>query len=253
MDRRAFLSSAAAGAIASSWAVSRVAAQGAPRVRAVAFDAFPVLDPRPVFARCGELLPERGAALAEAWRTRLFEYQWLRALGGSYADFEQATRDALVFAARQVRVELASTHRDELLAAWSELRAWPDAAPSLRALREAGIRLAFLSNMTPRLLETAIRNSGLEGEFEHVLSTDRVRTFKPSPRAYQLGVEALRLRREQVCFAAFAGWDAAGATWFGYPTFWVNRADAPMEELGATSRGIGRDLPSLVRFVLADG
>ena len=31
---------------------------------------------------------------------------------------------------------------------------------SLRSLKEAGLRLAFLSNMTPKTLDAAIRNSG---------------------------------------------------------------------------------------------
>lgn len=56
------------------------------------------------------------------------------------------------------------------------------------------------------------------------LSTDRVRAFKPDPRACQMGVEGLGLRREEIVFAAFGRWDAAGAKAFGYPTFWVNRA-----------------------------
>jgi 2-haloacid dehalogenase len=88
--------------------------------------------------------------------------------------------------------------------------------------------------------------------FEHVLSTDQVQTYKPAPRAYQLGVDALGLEREQILFAAFAGWDASGAKRFGYPTFWVNRLDAVPEQLGATPPdGIGPTLVDLVAFVEA--
>ncbi len=48
---------------------------------------------------------------------------------------------------------------------------------------------------------------------------------------------------------AFAGWDAAGAKWFGYPTFWVNRAGASREELDIVPDGTGRDLQSLLEFL----
>ena len=85
----------------------------------------------------------------------------------------------------------------------------------------------------------AMKNSGLEGLFEDHLTTDRVKAFKPDPRAYQMGVDAFGLKKEEIAFAAFAGWDVAGAKWFGYPTFWVNRADAPLEELGVVPDGIG--------------
>jgi 2-haloacid dehalogenase len=40
-----------------------------------------------------------------------------------------------------------------------------------------------------------------------------------------------------------------GAKWFGYPTFWVNRAHAATEELGVTPDGIGNDLNDLAAFV----
>ena len=68
-----------------------------------------------------------------------------------------------------------------------------------------------------------------------------------------MGLKAFRARREEVVFCAAAGWDAAGARWFGYPTFWVNRAHQPVEELGVRPDGEGAGLADLVRFVLAQG
>ncbi len=67
-----------------------------------------------------------------------------------------------------------------------------------------------------------------------------------------MAADALKLKREDILFAAFAGWDVAGAKWFGYPTFWVNRLDSPMEELGAIPDASGPDMSALVRFVLPD-
>jgi 2-haloacid dehalogenase len=85
--------------------------------------------------------------------------------------------------------------------------------------------------------------------FEQVLSTDQAKTYKPDPRAYQLGVDALKLKREEILFVAFAGWDAAGAKLFGYPTFWVNRQKLPMEKMDATPDGMGDTLTQLVQFL----
>jgi 2-haloacid dehalogenase len=50
-----------------------------------------ILDPRPVFALAEQLFPGTGAELRTAWRTRQFEYQWLRAVAGQYVDFWQGT------------------------------------------------------------------------------------------------------------------------------------------------------------------
>ena len=121
--------------------------------------------------------------------------------------------------------------------------------PALESLRSAGIRLAFLSNFTAPMLDAAVKNSGLEGIFEPHLSTDRVRAFKPDPRAYQMGVDAFGVPRAEIAFAAFGGWDAAGAKAFGYPTFWVNRAGLPVEEMGIAPDGTGATLHDLAKFV----
>ena len=57
------------------------------------------------------------------------------------------------------------------------------------------------------------------------------------------------LTREQIVFTAFAGWDAAGAKWFGYPTVWVNRLQAAAEELDAPPDQTGPDLQALISFI----
>ena len=158
------------------------------------------------------------------------------------------TADSLEVAARSLGVELSAGIRDALLGVYGELDAWPDALPSLQALGDAGLRLALLSNMTPSMLNAGIEHAGLRGVFERVLSTDDARSFKPAPRAYALGPSALRLPAESILFVASAGWDAAGAKWFGYPTYWVNRPGAPQEELGVAPDGTGRDLRELVDF-----
>src|SRR5690349_20273360 len=250
IDRREFIRRTAAGALASA-AVPHIATRSAalPRYRAVAFDAFPIFDPRPVFALAETLFPGKGAELSSVWRARQFEYQWLRALGGRYSDFLHTTEEALVFAARQQQLDLTPEKRTRLMDAYGKLTAWPDVAPTLHALQDAGIRLALLSNMTEAMLHAGIENAGLGGMFDHVLSTDRLRTYKPDPRAYQMGVDTFKLRRDEIVFAAFAGWDAAGAKWFGYPTVWVNRAGSPPEQLGIAPDATGPDLATLVRFV----
>jgi 2-haloacid dehalogenase len=46
-------------------------------------------------------------------------------------------------------------------------------------------------------------------------STDMVRAYKPDPRAYRMAIDGLKLQREEIAFAAFGGWDAAGAKVFG--------------------------------------
>ncbi|TWC00808.1 2-haloacid dehalogenase [Bradyrhizobium macuxiense] len=251
LNRRTFTALTAASVAAAAVLSHQARTAGRPPFKAIAFDGFPIIDPRPVFARVEEMFPGKGAELSASWRTRQFEYGWLRTLGGRYTDFWRITEDALVFAAKATKIELSPEQRDRLMQTYLELKAWPDVLPALRQLREAGVRMAFLSNLTAPMLDAVVRNSGLEGLFEPHLSTDKVQAFKPDARAYQMGVDAFALRKEEIVFAAFAGWDVAGAKWFGYPTFWINRAHATVEELGVVPDGIGSGLNDLVAFATA--
>jgi 2-haloacid dehalogenase len=251
MNRRLFITLSATGLATRSWIVVPRALPVSPatkaRIRAVAFDAFPIFDPRPVFALAEELFP--GTGLSDEWRTRQFEYTWLRVAAHHYADFWQVTEEALLFATTKLKLTLHSHDRTRLMDAYLTLKAWPDVRPTLESLKVCGLKLALLSNFTPAMLGANIQSAGLEGMFERVLSTDEAKTFKPDPRAYQLGVDALKVKREEILCVAFAGWDAAGAKLFGYPTYWVNRQRAPSEEMGALPDGSGETLSDLVAFL----
>ncbi len=251
-DRRRFLQAGAASlattALASAPGLARAART--PPLKALAIDGFTTFDPRPILALTEQLFPGRGAELSSLWRTRQFEYSWLRTLMGRYADFWQVTEEALVFATQQLKLELRPAQRDQLMQAFLSLKAWPDVRAAFVALREAGIRLAFLSNFTDRMLDAASHSAGLADLLDPHLSTDRVRVFKPHPRAYQMGVDAFGLPREQIGFAAFGGWDAAGAKAFGYPTFWVNRTQQATEQLGSMADAQGSNFEALLLWAL---
>jgi hypothetical protein len=156
-DRRSFL--AGVGALA---AASAASAQTASRAsgQAVAFDGFPIIDARPVGVKAERLFPGRGEALLNAWRTRQFEYTWLRTLSDTYADFWQTTQDALAFAARSIELPLdadARASKPTLKApAWaiSSASPWP-----------ADVSLASDTQQSGRIAAQILR-CGLDGR-EH--------------------------------------------------------------------------------------
>jgi 2-haloacid dehalogenase len=247
-NRREFIQSAAAASLMPASGKTARTANG--RIKAVAFDAFTIFDTRPIASLAEAVYPGKGTELTALWRTRQFEYMWLSSLMQKYQNFQQSTGEALTFAANSLHLELPPQKREQLMQAYFELKCWPDVPAPLHALKDAGIRLGLLSNMTPQLLQAGIKNSGLEGLLEQVLSTDQVKAPKPAPRAYQMGLDAFNLNREEIVFAAFAGWDAAGSKSFGYPTFWVNRQGQQQEELGLQPDRVGSGLNDLVNFLL---
>ena len=126
----------------------------------------------------------------------------------------------------------------------------PDTVGTLQTLKRSGVRVIALSNFSPAMLRANAEYAHLTDLVDALVSTDENRTYKPDPRAYQLGVDRLHLAKSATVFAASAGWDAAAAKSFGCPTFWVNRANQPAEELGVTPDATSPDLTDLLEFVL---
>ena len=199
------------------------------KIRAIAFDAFPIFDPRSVVAAARGFFPEQGDRLAAVWSQKLFDYTWIDTAAGRYEDFEALAAEALRFAAQSLHLDLPAPVHQALVAKYSTLDIWPDVVPVLTRLKDAGIRMAFLSNMTEAMLRSNTRHAGLDRYFESPLSTDRVRKYKPSPSAYAMAIAAFGLPKDAIGFAAFGGWDAVGAGWFGYRTAWINRLGVPPE------------------------
>jgi 2-haloacid dehalogenase len=243
MSRRWFLKAAASATLAAAMPV-----RAAVPVRAIAFDLFTLFDPRDVDRRATALLGPDGAAFAATWKTRLFEYCWIRAASDQYVRFDRLVRDALVHAGAAHGMVLSGSVRSELEAVFTELTPWPDTAGVLRELQARGLVLAPLANYAPSMIEALLDRAEIRERFEHVISTDRARTYKPHPRAYALGESVLGLSRREIAFAAFGGWDAAGARWYGYPTFWVNRLGVAAEQL-ETPDATGSDLSALAGWV----
>jgi 2-haloacid dehalogenase len=103
------------------------------------------------------------------------------------------------------------------------------------------------------MLRDNARTSGMEDLFDELLSTETNQTYKPDAAAYALGMSHLGLKKEEIVFAAFGGWDYYGAKTFGYPTYWVNRFHLPAEELAIPPDATSDTLEGLLQFVLPGG
>ncbi|HRP97668.1 MAG TPA: haloacid dehalogenase type II [Rhodocyclaceae bacterium] len=219
-------------------------------IRAIAFDAFGTLfDVYSVGALAEQLFPGKGDALAALWRQKQIEYSFLRTLSGRYKPFLDVTEDGLVFAARKLGLALGDAQRRQLMNQYACLSPFPENLAALKTLRGLGVPMAVLSNGTPGMLEVAIKSAGMTGLFDHVLSVDAVRQYKTAAAAYQLGPDAFGHPAREILFVSSNGWDVAGATWFGYTTFWINRGQQPLEVLDVSPAASGQRLTEVVEFV----
>jgi 2-haloacid dehalogenase len=221
-----------------------------PRFKAVAFDYFVIFDPNSVVPAVEAEFPGRGAEFVKAWRSKQFEYCFLRSITARHADFFKVTEDALVYTAAAMKLDLSADARRRLLDAYLALKPWPDAIEALRTLKASGVRIITIANFSPKMLRANADRAGITDLFDDLLSTEVNGTYKPDARAYALGMKKLKLRKQEIVFAAFGGWDAFGAKSYGYPTYWVNRFNLPAEELGVKADATSNNIQGLVDFVL---
>jgi 2-haloacid dehalogenase len=221
-----------------------------PRFKAIAFDYFVLFDQSSVVRAVEKNFQGRGAEFAKAWREKQYEYTFLRTITDRHVDYFRIAEDSLVYTAKAARLDLTPESRKALLNAYLTLKPWPDTVDALRRLKASGIRLITLSNLSPKMVRTNAEAAGIAELFDELLSTEVNGTFKPDPRAYALGMERLNLKKEEIVFAASAGWDAYGAKAFGYTTYWVNRSNLPVEELGIEADETSNGMEGLVKFVM---
>jgi len=220
-------------------------------LKSIAFDAYGTLfDVYSVSSLAEDLFPGNGARLATLWRDKQIEYTRLRTLCDKYADFWQVTGDALDYTCAALGLELAPRSRDRLMGQYAELSAFPENAEQLQRLKDAGIALSILSNGTRWMLDQAVKASGLDGYFEHVLSVDAVRRFKTAPEAYQMGPDTFGCDASDILFVSSNCWDICGASWFGYRTMWLNRYGLPLERLGVNPHQIGASLQDVADYAI---
>jgi len=194
-------------------------------VRALVFDAYGTLfDVQSVRRLATELCGDKGELITQLWRLKQLEYTWLRGLMHAYEDFSVVTRDSLDFALERVGTTSTPTIRESLMAKYLNLDLYPETLQALKAL--ADYKLAILSNGSPGMLDSLVEASGVGSLFSEVISVDRVKTYKPDPRCYELAAKALGVAGDEVLFVSSNGFDVAGAKRFGFRVAWVERGGA---------------------------
>ncbi len=214
-----------------------------------AFDAYGTLfDVHAAVRLHAAALGPDAQRFSDLWRMKQLEYSWVRTLAGRYQDFWALTVEALDYCYAtfpNADPEL----RHELLQAYRTLDCYPEVPPLIRAAKQAGKKLAILSNGAHDMLDSAITAAGLSGLFDAVLSVDEIDAYKTDPRAYRLVTDHFSVKPEAVSFQSSNRWDIAGAAAFGFRAVWINRSGAPEEYSDMPPAAV---LPSLEGLLALD-
>ncbi|MGB0900792.1 haloacid dehalogenase type II [Halocynthiibacter sp.] len=182
--------------------------------------------------------------LAADWRAKQLEYTWLRALADTHDDFWKVTQDGLDWAMEKHGLK-GDGLRARLMQLYAELSAYPEVQEMLKTLKNAGYKLAILSNGEPKMLQSAMDSAGISDLLDDCLSVENVGVYKPHARVYDMVGDRFGCDNDQVLFVSSNGWDAACATGYGFQTAWVNRMGLPVDRMPWTPKHILNDLKTI--------
>jgi len=185
------------------------------------------------------------------WFGQLLQSALVSTVTGVYTDFGRVGMAALDMTAERAGVRLTDDDRDAVREQMTRLPPHPEVAGALARLRDAGVRLASLTNSTPRVAEAQLGNAGIIDLFEQVLSADAVRRLKPAPEPYRMAAERLGVGVGEVRLVAAHPWDVAGALRAGCAAAFVARPGAVLDPLVERPDIVGADLDEVAGQMLA--
>jgi 2-haloacid dehalogenase len=200
-------------------------------IKACVFDAYGTLfDFNSAAGKYRDRFRDVADQVSALWRTKQLEYTWLRSMMGQHEDFWQVTQEALDYALDAFSIGDENL-RNDLIGAYLQLDCYSDVPDTLRTLKKEGVKLAILSNGSPRMLEAAVQSSHLEEIIELLLSVEAVGVYKPDRRVYRYAEDSLKLTGREILFLSANAWDAVGAANAGLRVAWINRFGQRRERL----------------------
>jgi 2-haloacid dehalogenase len=180
----------------------------------------------------GELFGDR--RVLREWFNQLVMYSMALTLSEHYVDFFTLGSGVLRMLADSYQVDITDQDVGRITAGMRTMRAHSDALGALTRLRDNGFRMVTLTN-SPHLpgSPTPLQSAGLGGLFEHQLSVDSCRAFKPAPAVYRHVCDELGVMPADCLMVAAHVWDLLGARNVGFGSALITRgANPPLRVAG---------------------
>ncbi len=191
------------------------------------------------------------ACVRQSWFQQVLQSALVATITGAYSDFGTVGAAALDMTAERQGVRLSEQDQLSILGGMRELPPHPEVPAALDLLRDAGLRLAALTNNTAEVAEAQLANAGLSDRFEKILSADTVRRLKPAPEPYRAAARALGVETPQVRLVAAHAWDVIGAMRAGCAAAFVARPGMVLDPLAEPPDVVGADLSAVAASIVA--
>jgi 2-haloacid dehalogenase len=146
------------------------------------------------------------------------------AQSGEYLRYREVLRRVVHGFGRRLGFTVSPAEADSLPDSLRNWKPFPDTVPALRRLQQR-YKLAVISNIDDDLF--ALTAQHLEVKFEHVITAQNCRSYKPSLNNFRKALARMKLPPERVLHVAESLFhDVAPARRLGLASVWVNRRKA---------------------------
>lgn len=234
-----------------------------PDIRAIIFDAYETLAENhaslwlPTFDRvCDEqMLPLTGQQLWDMWKPLEVGFRYERVQldnldnTGPYKTYERAWLECFDRVFTQIGKGDAAIPARQMILELGRRQLYPESMDVLALLKASGrFCLGLLSNADNDSLMPLLKLHDLE--FDHVISSEMARVYKPHPMAFHLISEALDVPPEASLFVGDSQFDdVQGAGLVGMHTVWVNRNGSSIDTSLPRPEHEVRDLTGLLEVL----
>jgi 2-haloacid dehalogenase len=189
------------------------------------------------------------ATVRRLWFNQMLQSAFVGTVTDAYTTFGEVAGAALRMTEERLGVKVSEEDRKEILGGLRALPPHPEVPDSLDRLRDAGFRLATLTNSTQEVAEAQVENAGLADRFEQILSADTAKRLKPAPAPYRMAARALEIPERGMRLVAAHAWDVAGALRAGCAAAFVARQ--PFDPLVERPDVVGADLAEVADGIIA--
>lgn len=191
------------------------------------------------------------AAVRPAWFSQTLQLSLITTIVEAYTDFATLAGAALDLVAARRGATLSAADRQSILGAMRTLPPHPDVVPGLERLRQAGLRMATLTNNPPPVVMAQLQNAGLAHYFERMLSVEAVRRFKPAAEVYQMAATELGVTPSDMWLVAAHDWDVWGALRAGCHGAFVARPGTALNTLMPRPEIIGAHMVDIAEQLIS--
>jgi 2-haloacid dehalogenase len=191
------------------------------------------------------------ASVRREWFGQVLQSAFLTTIIGSYASFGEIGASALQMISRRHRTNLSDEDQRRILGGMRELPPHPEVREALEKLRNAGFRLATLTNNTQEVVDAQLENAELTDLFERRLTADAAKRLKPAPEPYHMAADSLDVKPEDLRLVAAHAWDVTGAVSAGCAAAFVARPGMVLDPVGKHPDVVGADLSEVAEAIIA--